>query len=742
MPPAAVPIVPVGPVAVATMVFREAELLNVVAIVKATFAFEHHGPMRPAAPEPVTPHEVHRMNNPTRSVSATSDLVPRLPGADVLVLGQAHAPGGSATQVVARLVVGRGDTTLLDKSILVVGDRKGSQIKPFRSIPLVYEKAFGGPGFRDNPLGTGVLSGDPPPNLLDPRAAADGRAAVGFGPISRSWPARAAMVSPDVRAGLDRPISEIPPGFDFRYFHAAPPDQRLAHLLGDEWIVLENMHAKHAVLHLELPGPQAQVRVTGQAGSAPRVFSLRADTLRIDVDAERCTIVWRNSFRVADGELGALRLAAGIALPGATIAWPDDAAAQPVHSAFSTAASLPAADGGTILLEDRPAQAHHSSTIEVGDEDIESISIEGVPSDLASTAILGQTAAPATTPLAAPATTPFQATALRGDTGMSMPASLPRAPAGGTTLDLATLSPDTTAPLTPAEAVGPSTADPRSATPFAAPGGSSPAPGAPQPARRRPAALAGSTLDLTGMRPEAKAVLPFAKGAPAAGAETRGHAPIPGAPWSRSNPHALPDENAPTLEVGASGVTLVAPVPAALRDPDPPIAPPSTVAPATPPAMVAPPPAMVAPPPAMVAPPPAMAPLSPPAMAPPPVAPPLAVAPPAAPAPLSPPPPPVVAPPVERPSAPEPPQVAEKTSAQPAFQPQPPASPPPQHRETPKPPGGEDPWGRSLRAGQAPPPEEAAPPPPKAPAAPTHGGRATDQGKGLKDALYRRFKKG
>jgi len=249
MPPA-VPIAPVGPVAAATMIFRENGLVSVVAIVKATFSFEHHAPMSIAQPEPVFAREVHRMNNPTRSIAATSDLVPRLPGADVLLLGQAHAPGGSATHVVVRLAVGRGDAALLDKTLHVVGDRKGNDIKAFRSIPLVYEKAFGGPGYRDNPLGTGALSGDPPPNVLAPHGAAEGATAAGFAPISRSWPARASMVTAEVRAGLDKPIAEIPPGFDFRYFHAAPPDQRLAHLVGDEWIVLENVHPQHPVLHL------------------------------------------------------------------------------------------------------------------------------------------------------------------------------------------------------------------------------------------------------------------------------------------------------------------------------------------------------------------------------------------------------------------------------------------------------------------------------------------------------------
>src|SRR5262245_23237021 len=122
MPPNAVPIAPVGLTTAATMLFRENGNLHLAAIVKATFAFSHHGPMHLAQPEPIFTREAHRLNNPTRSIAATSDLVPRLPAVDVLLLGHAHAPGGRATHGRVRLAVGRGDAVLLDKTVHVVGD--------------------------------------------------------------------------------------------------------------------------------------------------------------------------------------------------------------------------------------------------------------------------------------------------------------------------------------------------------------------------------------------------------------------------------------------------------------------------------------------------------------------------------------------------------------------------------------------------------------------------------------------
>ncbi|MBK8254294.1 MAG: DUF2169 domain-containing protein [Polyangiaceae bacterium] len=393
MPPFSVSIAPVGPVSVATMLVRENGQLSVVAIVKASFSFEHHRAMSLAPPEPIVTREIHRMNNPTRSVVATSDLVPRLPGVDVLFMGQAYTTGANNDRVTARLQVGRGEEVLLDKKILVLGDAKGSTILPFRSIPLVYEKAYGGPGYRENPLGTGVLAGDPPPNLVDPNGE---KKAVAFAPIARTWPARSSLITAEVRTGLDGPICEVPPGFDYKYFHSAPPDQRLSNLLGDEWVVLENLNPHHPTLHLFLPSAQGMVKLVGR--ESPRVFSLRADTLRIDGDSQKCAIVWRNSFRIQESELGQLRLLGGVALPDLPIQWPEEALPLPeTFQPQNTEGTQRVGSSGTLVLQDSESPPTFNKTMEVADEDIESVHFDA-PDDFAKTAILASTAIPATAP--------------------------------------------------------------------------------------------------------------------------------------------------------------------------------------------------------------------------------------------------------------------------------------------------------------------------------------------------------
>jgi len=107
------------------------------------------------APEQQPVNEVDRPWSETlTSLYAAADVVPRKLRPDVVLIGNAFAPGGvPAQKVVARMVVGD-----VDKSIEVWCDRTlrpdGSvaEGQRFTSLPLLYERAAGGPG-TDNPVG-------------------------------------------------------------------------------------------------------------------------------------------------------------------------------------------------------------------------------------------------------------------------------------------------------------------------------------------------------------------------------------------------------------------------------------------------------------------------------------------------------------------------------------------------------------------------------------------------------------
>ncbi|MDR2604536.1 MAG: DUF2169 domain-containing protein, partial [Desulfovibrio sp.] len=96
------------------------------------------------------------------------------PGAEVLVAGFCRTPG--AKSLPAQEVAFRVGT--VSRRIAVFGDRQRlpgggfTDPLPFAALPLVWENAFGGPGFPANPAGKGLDKDNKPsqqaPNLEDP----------------------------------------------------------------------------------------------------------------------------------------------------------------------------------------------------------------------------------------------------------------------------------------------------------------------------------------------------------------------------------------------------------------------------------------------------------------------------------------------------------------------------------------------------------------------------------------------
>ncbi|HVY44970.1 MAG TPA: DUF2169 domain-containing protein, partial [Minicystis sp.] len=141
-----------GATSVHALAYRFRGALRVTVVAKASFAFAPEAPMPRAAPQPIFRSEVHHRDNPTRSVRFTSDLAPYLGRADVVLTGFAYAPPGARSETVpVRLGLFDGARAVLDKTVLV--RQKGG----VHELPLVFERAYGGQGFPDNPLGVGVL---------------------------------------------------------------------------------------------------------------------------------------------------------------------------------------------------------------------------------------------------------------------------------------------------------------------------------------------------------------------------------------------------------------------------------------------------------------------------------------------------------------------------------------------------------------------------------------------------------
>lgn len=356
-----VAIVAAPPATATTVVWRRAGELRVTVVVKAAFVIVPEGPMALAEPEAIITAEVHHGGSVARSVRLTADNAPRVPQPEVLLTGSACAPEGQTVHSMSvRLALFR-EAALLDKTLYVYGDDGGAA--PFERIPLVYERAYGGLGFTANPLGTGILELASKPNLLHRERAAE---VACFAPIARTWPQRRRLVSPAARKGLDAPLMEIPDDLDWSYFQASPADQRVARIVGDEWVVLEGMSATMPRLRSRLPSARALAVVHGASDlpgsglSEGGRLDLVADTLRIDADRLGCTVVWRGDFAVAGEEaLAALRIYAGVEAEGAPIVWPAPAPA-PAEGEEEAAEEIIELDSdvllplSTVTLENQP----------------------------------------------------------------------------------------------------------------------------------------------------------------------------------------------------------------------------------------------------------------------------------------------------------------------------------------------------------------------------------------------------
>ena len=320
-------VVSVCPLRVGTLIWQPRPSAWVLTVVcKATYLLRPGECVLAPEQDPPLDADSHWNDDPNRSVRAPDELVPVKPRADVLLVGQAFAPGNTPVRsLIARLVVGE-----LDKGIEVFTDRVVSpsgglqEGGPFIRQPLTYERAAGGPGTW-NPVGIRAESRDaygrrPLPNLVPVGTKASDMSTpvepIGFGPIAPSWPQRRDKLG--VHAGRFPPgaYRERPlPEFDLGYFNQAPRDQQLAELRDNERIVLENLHPEHARLVTSLPGIKPAVFTTrARAGSAQRL-AMRADTLSIDTDRRIATLVFRGQMPIENRD-ERVRIAVLLETPG------------------------------------------------------------------------------------------------------------------------------------------------------------------------------------------------------------------------------------------------------------------------------------------------------------------------------------------------------------------------------------------------------------------------------------------
>lgn len=290
--------------------------LTATIIVKGSYFLRPDGVVEPV-PEDDQPHlnsDLFWDDDPARGCRIPSDFAPFKPGADLLLAAHAHSPNRQAVQFL-QVSFGVGP---FRKPALVVGDRyvrtgvlgnKLSDPVPFKSLPLDWSRAYGGPGYATNPVGRGIAEsalrdGMPvrmAPNIQSVAGAGSDPLAnpspIGFGPIGQEWSPRAERIGTFNAAWLAKQWPWYPEDIDWKYFNAAPGDQYLdgLYLRGDESMEFVNLHAEYPVLATRLAGrqPRCFIYLRRKGTLDFQEVLLRLDTLLADLDAGQVHLTWR-----------------------------------------------------------------------------------------------------------------------------------------------------------------------------------------------------------------------------------------------------------------------------------------------------------------------------------------------------------------------------------------------------------------------------------------------------------------
>ncbi|MEM7412535.1 MAG: DUF2169 domain-containing protein [Myxococcota bacterium] len=289
-------------------------------IAKGTYDLQPDGPATPV--EEPDDLEGDVVDAETGSPRYDSDLAYWKPRADLLLVGACHPPGGQAARSDVSFRVGA-----FQKRLRVTGDRRWwipfgpfspkSRPETFERLDLGWANAAGGGRSKRNPTGkgrartrddAGRLRRDAP-NLQAERGALlspwwQGRPA-GFGPLGRTWKPRSQRLGTYRRKWRKQRFPWFPENFDYAHFNAAPVDQRVAYLRGDEEVELRNLHPDHEVLRTALPGVRVRCFLNLR-NEAEETFlqevPLVLDTLWIDSEQAKLVLVWRGLADIATPE--------------------------------------------------------------------------------------------------------------------------------------------------------------------------------------------------------------------------------------------------------------------------------------------------------------------------------------------------------------------------------------------------------------------------------------------------------
>jgi hypothetical protein len=247
------------------------------------------------------------------SLKLASCFHPLKPATDVLMLGHAFTPEERPRrELQVSLVVGD-----INKAIKVFGDRcwqRGniSPAEPFTSMPLVYERAYGGSQHigderflaeEKNPVGTGFagrrgakeMEGIPLPNLEDPkhliRHWKDQPTPACFAFSSPNWQPRVAYAGTYDEHWQHNVAPYLPHDFDSRFFNSAHPELIYPGFLkGGEAVSITGMHPE-GKLSFHLPTFRIGCRVL--TDGVEHSSHMQIESLILQPNALEFSLIWK-----------------------------------------------------------------------------------------------------------------------------------------------------------------------------------------------------------------------------------------------------------------------------------------------------------------------------------------------------------------------------------------------------------------------------------------------------------------
>ena len=265
--------------------------------------------------------DIFRGSPGASSLRHEAQVAPIRLGTDIYIDGSVRAPKGDP---VTEMMVGV-DVGPCRAWLRVFGDRVWyrrllgglalSESSPFVSLPLCYERSFGGSIFDDsgrlvdweprNPVGQGFFTkaaqaiGQPAPNFEHPEKPIqtwdDRPPPVGFGPIARQWQPRLALAGTfdDNWTRTRTPL--WPDNFDPRFYNAAASGLiATERLLGGEQVRLTGFSTE-GIIEFRLPKVRIAVLRQRRHGNR-RTALLGLDGVLLEPDEQTVTLYFRASL--------------------------------------------------------------------------------------------------------------------------------------------------------------------------------------------------------------------------------------------------------------------------------------------------------------------------------------------------------------------------------------------------------------------------------------------------------------